>query len=200
MGSLTEIHAAIDGCTACASFAVGFKKPLPLVRGDKSKLVLVGQDPGSTELTSGKAFSGQSGSRLDEWLVKCGFDKEAPRSHAYLTATLKCPAPHPKHRRRMLTRCRHFLDAQLAAICPTLVITLGAVAYAEMAVNEMPFSAAICTFFDSTAERLLVGRRPFPYRLLPWPHPSGRNRWLNDSSNCALLESTFDQVRLTLEG
>jgi uracil-DNA glycosylase len=99
----------------------------------------------------------------------------------------------------MLVRCRHFLDAQLAAIRPSLVITLGAVAYAEMAVDDTPFSQAVCRMFDTGSESLLVGKRPFHYLLLPWPHPSGRNRWLNDVAHRALLDSTFARVRSALE-
>jgi uracil-DNA glycosylase family 4 len=193
--SLEEIHAAIDRCTSCAEFTRGFLKPRPLVRGGKSKLVIIGQDPGSTELTSGRAFSGQSGSRLDEWLMKCGLD----RARVYLTAALKCPVPDPKHQKRMLVRCRHFLDAQLAALRPRVVITLGKVAFDEMAVDETPFSEAICRFYDTRQENLLVGRRPFDYLLVPWPHPSGRNRWLNEPSNRSLLENTFRRVKSVLE-
>ena len=196
--TLERVHAEIDGCTVCAKFARGFVKPMPLFRGPPSRLVIVGQEPGTTEATSGRAFSGQAGSRLDTWLAACGFDASNPRAQVYLTAAIKCPAPDTTYFTPMLARCRHFLHAQLAAIESALIITLGAVAYRELAVTNEPFEQALCRFID-TRRHMLISPTGFHYRLLPWPHPSGRNRWLNSSANRAKLEATFPGVRAAME-
>ncbi|MFS8086234.1 MAG: hypothetical protein ACMG6H_11445, partial [Acidobacteriota bacterium] len=58
---LEEIHREIDECRVCASVVRPFEKPIGLVRGGVSQIVIVGQEPGRTELAAGRAFAGMSG-------------------------------------------------------------------------------------------------------------------------------------------
>lgn len=187
---LDRVHADIDRCVVCSGLP-GLKKPTPLARGAGGPLVVVGEAPGNTEVSSGKAFSGSGGRRLFEWLAKCGIER--PRDAVYLTAAVKCVPGDRAQLPRMADRCRRFLHRQLAAIQPTLVITLGGLAYSELAFDSTPFGDAVCRARDSR-DCLLVPTDGCHYVLLPWPHPSGRSLWLNEKEHRMLLESSFDVV------
>lgn len=131
-GELEALDLEISKCFKCQPFVEGFQKPNRLVRGVQSKIMIVGQSPGKTELTSGAAFSGQSGRRLNEWLISSGADPSFPRRDIYCTSIVKCFAPHMKSFTLMTRNCRSFLFRQAQLVRPTLVITLGQKAYDEL--------------------------------------------------------------------
>lgn len=94
MQGLPELHEAIDNCTICGEFVLPLNKPKAgLDRGNGNEILIVGQAPGKTEQTSGRAFSGISGTRLDRWLVDIGRPEQNPRQGVYLTSLLKCSPP-----------------------------------------------------------------------------------------------------------
>jgi len=192
---LDPIHDAIDACRVCEHLE-GFRKPAPLARGAQSRVMVVGEAPGNTEISSGKAFSGGAGKRLFQWLEQCGL--ENPREQLYLTAAVKCVPGNRAQLKRMVSRCRRHLHAQLAAIRPQLVITVGELAYSELVPDDLPFSAAVCRLRRAD-EGFMLPPFGFPLELLAWPHPSGRSRWLNNFTNRDLLQSTFSLVRSMMD-
>jgi uracil-DNA glycosylase family 4 len=197
---LQLLHEEIDNCEVCAPIVgEGFFKPRQLVRGGVSRVVIVGQGPGKAEVRHSRAFAGMSGRRLDSWLVSCGASSTAPREHVYLTSVLKCVCPSPKHFAGMATRCIGFLDRQIALIRPDLIITLGEHAFRAVDLPGVTYRDALCTAV-STENWLLFTRFGFHFRFLPWPHPSGLNRWLNLPGNQARLEASFAEVRPYLGG
>lgn len=190
--ALARIHAEIGECHVCSRFP-GVKKPAPLARGvPVASLLVVGEAPGNTEVSSGKAFSGRGGRTLFEWLSKCDIDQ--PREVVYLTAAVKCVPGDRSQLPHMADTCRRFLHRQLVAIQPSLVITLGAFPYSELAFDRRSFAEAICQPRDSR-EVFLLPPHGFHFVLLPWPHPSGRSMWLNDLEHRKMLASTFAFVR-----
>lgn len=192
---LSTIHAEIDHCRICEGLCgAGYKKPIGLLRGGPSKIVVIGQGPGRTEVEVGRAFSGQSGRRLDSWLVSSGADPAAPRSKVYTTSVIKCVCPSPAHFEMMKNNCAHFLDAQMAVLRPAVVITLGEKAFAMMNLDGISYGDAVCQLLP-TEEWLLITRFGFHFKILPWPHPSGLNRWHNSPVNRARLESSFGDLR-----
>lgn len=191
---LNELHARIDACWVCKEHVCLLKKPQGLRRGVVSSIMIVGQAPGNREFTSRSAFAGQSGTRLDKWLVKCGADPNNPRELVYCTSVVKCVSPNPTALRYMIHNCRHFLDDQISTIQPRLIITMGEVAYYSLALTRDKYADALCKIFKSE-DYLLMTASGQSYKLLPWPHPSGLNRWLNDPHNSKLLEESFNHVR-----
>ena len=138
MQSLKELHQSIDNCTVCSGLVQLLSKPQAgLDRGDGNEILIVGQAPGNTEQTSGRAFSGISGTRIDGWLVGIGRPAENPRKGVYLTSLLKCSAPKSsKTFGLMWENCSHFLNEQLELIRPRLVITLGRESFQYLAFRE----------------------------------------------------------------
>jgi uracil-DNA glycosylase family 4 len=158
--------------------------------------MVVGKEPGRTEVKKLKAFSGSSGKRLDRWLVASGFSQEEPRSICYLTSVLKCPSS-TAHFNEMRAHCRGFLDEQVDLIAPKLIITLGAEAYEYFRVGTGSFHQDVCKLFLTSETDLLL---PTPFQgLLHWPHPSGLSRWHNESGNQQRLSRSFQDLRAFME-
>lgn len=121
------------GCTACdlagpATQTVFGEGPA------RARAVLVGEQPGDHEDLDGRPFTGPAGRLLDKALVDAGIDRDS----VYLTNAVK-------HFRFERTRggklrlhktptttqvriCHPWLQAELRAVTPGLVVALGAVA------------------------------------------------------------------------
>jgi uracil-DNA glycosylase family 4 len=197
--ALGDIHLAIDACRICEAF-VGrtFRKPTQMERGDRGRIVIVGQNPGRQEVVTGRAFSGQAGRRLNDWLRQAAPRPETPRAGIYLTATVKCLGANG-HYRRMLRNCRQFLFRQLAALHPSLVIALGRPAFETLRFSDdLDYRSQLCRLVRSRDHWVTP---PFGvhFDLLPWPHPSGLNRDLNDSATTERLRASFEILASVLK-
>lgn len=89
----------------------------------KSNVVVVGQNPGLQEVMQGKPFVGPSGAFFDKAIVEhAGIE----RSSFYITNTVKCWTPNNRApREEEITNCQEFLDAEIEAIQPVLLVALG---------------------------------------------------------------------------
>lgn len=190
---LVQIHREIDGCTVCKPGVDRFQKPKPLDRGTVGRIMVIGEGPGKSELNSGRAFAGQSGRRLEEWLVAAGAPRGNPRQGIYFTSVLKCFCPASKYFKGMARNCSGFLDRQLQTIKPELVITLGSNAFQRLHFTEDEFDRAVCTPYY-TGDEVLLTDYGFHFWVLHLPHPSGANRWHNHEANRIRLSSALKFV------
>jgi len=100
-------------------------------------VVLVGEQPGDQEDLAGLPFVGPAGQLLDRALAEAGLDRGA----LYLTNAVKHFKYEPRGKRRLhktpntaeVTACRWWLDRELAALAPRLVVALGATAATALA-------------------------------------------------------------------
>ena len=130
-GSLSSLRGQARACRACplwqpATQAVFGEGPVD------ARIVLVGEQPGDQEDLRGRPFVGPAGQLLDHALAELGID----RTQLYLTNAVK----HFKFTRSGKVRlhakanpaeqraCKPWLDAELAAIDPAMVVCLGATA------------------------------------------------------------------------
>jgi uracil-DNA glycosylase family 4 len=194
-----RIHNEISECRVCESRVPGFEKPVLLHRGDFGRVMIVGQGPGRSELKVFRAFAGQSGRTLEWWLVACGANPANPRAGIYFTSVIKCVCPSEKFFPLMARNCRGFLHRQIVELGPELVITLGWKSYEVLRVSDDEFDATLCVP-RNTADFALVTPYGLHVNLLHWPHPSGRNRWLNNDENQLRLQNSFEFVRSFLGG
>jgi uracil-DNA glycosylase family protein len=94
--------------------------------------MLVGEQPGDQEDRQGVPFVGPAGAMLDKALEDAGI----PRRDVYLTNAVKHFKWEPRGKRRIHKRprlseikaCRSWLEAELRAIKPQIVVLLGATA------------------------------------------------------------------------
>ncbi len=118
------LYEEIADCPRCPlartrSRTVPGSGPLP------SDLVFVGEGPGQREDELGLPFVGRSGQFLDELLASIG----RSRRDVYVTNVVKCRPPKNRNPEPAeVEACRPFLEGQLAAIAPKLVLALGSVA------------------------------------------------------------------------
>lgn len=90
----------------------------------KARVMVVGEAPGRMEDESGRPFVGDSGKVLREELARVGIKPE----EVYITNTVKCrPPDNAKPKAGQIKACKQYLDAEIAAVKPEYIITLGAV-------------------------------------------------------------------------
>lgn len=119
---LDQIKADIVANNVCPDLA---KQATNMVFGDgnpDSDIVFIGEAPGKNEDLQGLPFVGAAGKFLDEMLEMIGLK----RADIYITNIVKYRPPNnrdpqPEEKAAFLP----YLQAQLAAIAPKLVITLG---------------------------------------------------------------------------
>jgi DNA polymerase len=128
---LAELARAAAGCRACPLW----RDATCTVFGEgprEARVVLVGEQPGDQEDLAGKPFVGPAGKLLDRALAAAGVDRGA----CYVTNAVKHFKWTPRGKRRLhakpgareLAACRPWLEAELAAIRPALIVCLGATA------------------------------------------------------------------------
>jgi uracil-DNA glycosylase len=129
--SLRVLAETARSCTACDLY----KHATQTVFGEgspKSKVMMVGEVPGNQEDLEGKPFVGPAGKLLDRALAEAGID----RSKVYVSNVVKHFKFEPRGKRRIhkkpnaaeIAACRPWLDAEIAALKPKVIICLGATA------------------------------------------------------------------------
>ncbi len=130
-GGLPKLREAAAGCTACDLWKSGTQT----VFGEGSRtaeVMFVGEQPGDQEDRQGRPFVGPAGRILDQAIEEAGID----RTRAYVTNVVKHFKWKAKGKRRIHARpnwseiaaCRPWLDAELAAVQPRILVCLGATA------------------------------------------------------------------------
>ena len=119
--TLTQIATEVSGCTSCVLHKTRIKS-VPGEGPANAEIMLIGEGPGANENMQGRPFIGQAGKFLDELLKQAGLK----RSDVWICNVVKCRPP--ENRDPMpdeLAACNLYLDRQIAAINPKIIITLG---------------------------------------------------------------------------
>ena len=120
--TLDAVREALGECTRCRLH----EGRSTLVFGDgnpNADLVFVGEGPGAEEDKRGLPFVGRAGELLTQMIEK---GLGIPRSEVYICNIVKCRPPN--NRTPMsdeVTTCSPYLDGQLAAIQPKVIVALG---------------------------------------------------------------------------
>lgn len=128
---IETLRRAAAGCQGCDLF----RNATQTVFGegpDQADVVLVGEQPGDKEDVVGEPFVGPAGQLLDRALVRAGID----RSQAYVTNIVKHFKWKPAGKRRLhqkpnaaeVAACKPWLEAEVGALSPRVVVCLGATA------------------------------------------------------------------------
>lgn len=176
---------AVHDCRRCleAGFSI---TPGPIFSGPQSaRTMIVGQAPGRQEVGTGLPFSGPAGRQLFVWLEQAGFDGDLFRGNQYITAITRCyPGKGSSRGDRVPTAaerslCEPFLAREIELVQPEVIIPVGGV--------------AIRRFLDKVRLDDAVGQvyKKDGKLLLPLPHPSGANIWLNRSTSKRLLKKAL---------
>jgi DNA polymerase len=163
--TLPLLREAAAACRACDLHAAATQT----VFGEGAtgaKIMLIGEQPGDEEDLAGRPFVGPAGRVLDRALSEAGID----RSMIYVTNAVKHFSFVSKNERRLHKRprpgevnaCRAWLDAEIAAVRPAVIVCLGSTA-------AQGFSGAL---FQLTRYRGRVFNSPRVSAWLATWHPS----------------------------
>ena len=188
--SLERLSSGIADCRMCDQRSINVQHAGLMRRGTGCDVMVVGVQPGSTEIKTGEAFSGLAGRRLIAWLVRAqlGRDRSEVLDRAYLTSICKCKVQYIRDVASAARNCLPFLQTQISVIRPRLLITLG--------LDPPKFLFGYTGRFDDIACRFLMEddlysglfpNLPQGTKILPLPHPSPLSRWTNSSGHQELL-------------
>lgn len=188
MSRLREASSACLGCGLAATrkravFGEGPERP---------GCLLVGEAPGATEDETGRPFTGRSGKFLTDLLEEAGLS----RGGIFITNVVKCRPPENRPpSREEIEACRPFLEAQMALLRPSLVLTVGTVATREFLQAREGISLLRGRFHSSSwGEQGVMVRPVF--------HPSYllRNRSRGEGAPVPLTLEDFRDVGRFLRG
>jgi len=163
--SLKTLEAAAEKCRGCDLY----KAATQVVFGagpKRARIVLVGEQPGDQEDRQGEPFVGPAGALLDKALADAGI----PRDQIFLTNAVKHFKWEPRGKRRIhkkprmseVKACRPWLEAELRAVQPAVVVCLGATAAQSM----------LGASFKLMTQRGQVVSSPIASRVVATIHPS----------------------------
>jgi DNA polymerase len=134
--SIAALRAEAAGCMRCPLY----RNATRTVFGEgaeHARLMFVGEQPGDQEDRAGHPFVGPAGKIFDRALAEAGID----RRRTYVTSAVKHFKNEPRGKKRLhrrpnayeISRCKWWLEGELAIVRPKLVIALGATAASALA-------------------------------------------------------------------
>jgi DNA polymerase len=120
--SLETVRAALGECRRCR-LSEG-RTQIVFGEGDPSAaMMFVGEGPGEQEDSSGVPFCGRAGELLTNMIEK---GLGIARREVYICNIVKCRPPNNRTPQQdEVAACRLFLDAQISAVRPRVIVSLG---------------------------------------------------------------------------
>jgi len=150
---------------------------------------MVGEQPGNDEDLQGRPFVGPAGKILDKALRAAGIDRE----DVYVTNAVKHFKWEPRGKRRIhkkptgiqIAACRPWLDEEIKAVRPKVIVCLGATAA----------QALLGRNFKVTQDRgKVISTGAIP--IIATVHPSSILRAPDDDSRHAEMARLIDDLRV----
>ena len=118
---LDEVAAQVTQCEKC-QLHFSRKNAVPGEGPANSEIMFIGEGPGFYENEQGRPFVGQAGKFLDELLEMAGLKRE----QVFICNVVKCRPPGNRDPEpQELQACNGYLDRQIEAINPHVIVTLG---------------------------------------------------------------------------
>ena len=173
--ALSTVAEEVQQCQRCG-LAKTRTKAVPGEGPAGARIVFIGEAPGFHEDQQGRPFVGPAGTLLEEMLGFIG----CKRNQVYIANVVKCRPP--MNRDPLPTEigaCEEYLERQLAAIKPLLIVTLGRFSMAR--------------YFPSQSISKIHGipRRGDGVIYYPVYHPAAA---LHQPSLCQVLEADFRKI------
>lgn len=155
----------------------------------RARVLMIGEQPGDKEDLEGRPFVGPAGNLLNTALEQAGIN----RNEVYVTNAVKHFKWEPRGKRRLhkkpnaaeIAACRPWLDGELAAVKPEIVVCLGATAA----------QAILGRNFRVTQQRGEFLPGPNGYTALATVHPSSILRAPDDDTRHEEMRRFVDDLR-----
>lgn len=157
--TLAELRQMAASCKACELWKSGTQTVFG--EGEASaKIMFVGEQPGNQEDLEGRPFVGPAGRLLDKALEEANVD----RKKVYVTNIVKHFKWEPRGKRRIhkkpnaaeIAACRPWLDAEIAALKPKVIVCLGASAAQALLGRQFRVSQQRGEFIPSALAPLVM--------------------------------------------
>lgn len=188
--SLADLRRAASGCKACDLWKTGTQTVFGVGKSSAS-VMMVGEQPGDQEDRVGRPFVGPAGRILDQALAEAGIE----RTEVYVTNVVKHfkwsaaergkRRIHKKPRYSEIQACRPWLDAELDAVRPEVLVCLGASAA----------QALLGKAFRVTRDRGKLIPSDLAANVIATVHPSSILRAQDDQSRRSQFEAFIDDLK-----
>ena len=119
--TLAQVAQEVSQCTRCELHRTR-KQAVPGEGPANTEIMLIGEGPGFHENEQGRPFVGAAGNFLEELLAQAGLK----RSDVWIGNVVKCRPPGNRDPLpEELSSCDDYLERQIRAINPKIIITLG---------------------------------------------------------------------------
>ena len=144
-------------------------------------LLFVGEGPGKQEDAQGEPFVGRSGGVLDDALR----DRGVARNDVRITNCVRCRPPENRDPHKgELENCREYLEREIAAVDPEVVVTLGKVPSEHLLGRDVAVTKEAGDLHEAR-----IGDGSWP--LLVCVHPAAT---LYDASQQETLAAALDEA------
>jgi DNA polymerase len=162
--TLESLRKSAKACRGCDLY----ENATQTVFGDgpaQAKLLIVGEQPGDQEDRQGSPFVGPAGRMLDKALAQA----DIPRQQVYVTNAVKHfkwiwrgkRRLHQKPSLREVVACKPWLEAEIAAVQPRIVVCLGATAAQSVLGRPVPVTRERGKFTTSpTGQHVFISIHP----------------------------------------
>lgn len=129
--SLNVLRSASRTCKGCDLWKIGTQTVFGAGEAF-ARVIFVGEQPGDKEDLAGEPFIGPAGALLSRAMEEAGIDRRA----VYMTNAVKHFKWEPRGKKRIhkkpgtleIAACRPWLDAEIKAVRPEVIVCLGATA------------------------------------------------------------------------
>ena len=119
--TLSQIASDVSVCTSCTLHKTR-KKSVPGEGPANSEIMFIGEGPGMNEDVQGRPFVGAAGNFLNQLLAQANLKRE----DVWIGNVVKCRPPENRDPLPdELSACDAHLERQIAAINPSIIVTLG---------------------------------------------------------------------------
>jgi len=182
--SLEAVRAELGDCRRCA-LCEGRNT---IVFGDghpDADLLFIGEGPGEQEDRQGLPFVGRAGELLTQMIEK-GIG--IPRREVYICNIVKCRPPQNRNPLPPeVSACRPFLDGQIRAVAPKVIVTLGKPAASLLLGRDIPITRVRGTWHEYRGIPLMPTLHP-AYVLRQYTPENRRAVWED-------LKAAYDRSR-----
>lgn len=155
---LEEVKQEVERCTLCP--LAKSRTQIVFGEGNPDALIMfIGEAPGEDEDRSGRPFVGKAGQLLTKILLSVGIRRE----EVYIANMVKCRPPGNRTPTlEEIEACFPYLEAQIAIVNPSVIVTLGSVSTGYLLGTKEPMSKLRGQWFDWRGGK----------RIFPMFHPS----------------------------